>query len=454
MPEPLGHGTRRVVTGVEDAEFGRLLGALLQASHRLDVDDLPGALRSAVRAMGLHDAAILLVDVQQTRLIPLTGEGSGPQPRGTPDPAGPAEAPEASRTGLAVDGTLAGWVYRTGSLQLSTGAGLVLWLPLVDGVERLGVLRFTAPSLDAVTLERCKVLASLFGELVATKSAFSDTVPRTVRTRPMSIQAELAWAFMPPRTIGSHRATSSAVLEPAYRIGGDAFDHTLSARTLHVTLVDAMGHDLASGLCAAVALAGCRSTRRADGGLPDITVAVDDALNRWIPDRLLTAVFADLDLETGALSWVNRGHPPPLLIRGHHVVPGALSRTPQLPLGLGPRHGPPAPSTVHHAQLEPGDRILVHTDGVTEARSATGELFGEERLIDTVVRATAAGEAAPEALRRLIRAILDHHDDRLCDDATILLAEWHPHREPAPAGGADGLLGAVGAPEPAGAPGT
>ncbi|MFE2167464.1 hypothetical protein ACFXB3_20755 [Streptomyces sp. NPDC059447] len=64
------------------------------------------------------------------------------------------------------------------------------------------------------------------------------------------------------------------------------------------------------------------------------------------------------------------------------------------------------------------------------SRSATGEQFGEACLVDTVVRSTAAGEAAPEALRRLVRAILDHHHGQLRDDATILLAEWHPRPHP------------------------
>ncbi|MFD0527135.1 PP2C family protein-serine/threonine phosphatase [Kitasatospora arboriphila] len=168
----------------------------------------------------------------------------------------------------------------------------------------------------------------------------------------------------------------------------------------------------------------CRSTRRAGGGLADIAEAVDGALTRWIPDRLLTAVFADLDTGTGRLSWVNFGHPPPLLIRRQHVVPGALERPAQLPLGLGSGY-PRGPATVHHAQLEPGDRILVHTDGVTEARSAAGDLFGEERLVDLVVRSAACREP-PEALRRLILALLEHRDHRLVDDATIVLVEWHP----------------------------
>ncbi|WP_236653640.1 PP2C family protein-serine/threonine phosphatase [Streptacidiphilus melanogenes] len=220
--------------------------------------------------------------------------------------------------------------------------------------------------------------------------------------------------------------TSTAVLEPAYEVGGDAFDHSLASRRLHLTLLDAMGHDLASGGCSAVALAACRSTRRAGGGLPDIADQIDGTLARWIPDRLLTCVIADLDTVTGRLDWINCGHPTPLLIRDRHIVTGALERPPHLPLGLA-GHGA-APPRVHTAHLQPGDRVLLFTDGVTEARSATGELFGEDRLADTVVRTMADGLPAPEALRRLTQQILSHQDQRLRDDATILLAEWHPLR--------------------------
>ncbi|MFK0154059.1 PP2C family protein-serine/threonine phosphatase [Streptomyces sp. NPDC090493] len=167
-----------------------------------------------------------------------------------------------------------------------------------------------------------------------------------------------------------------------------------------------------------------RSTRRAGGTLTDITDRIEEDLHRWRPSGLLTGVFAHLDLDTGQLDWINAGHPPPLLIRAHHIVPGALEARGELPLGLGPGYHPSR--TVHQAQLEPGDRVLIHTDGVTEARSGAGRRFGEDQLVDFVTRALAAGEPAPEALRRLIHAILDHHHGDLQDDATILLAEWHP----------------------------
>ncbi|MFF3323437.1 PP2C family protein-serine/threonine phosphatase [Streptomyces sp. NPDC002889] len=411
---------------VEDAEFGSLLAALLEQTHHTDPGHLPDLVERAAREVGLRRARIFLADVQQHLLVPLASPGS-----------------EHERTGrlgsgvegaLAVDGTLAGWAYRTVSMRLSQSEkSLTLWLPLVDGIERMGVLEVVSDYLDTTLLKRCRALADLSALAVISKTEYSDIIVQTARSRPMSLAAEMVWAFLPPRTLGTNRVTSSAVLEPAYEIGGDAFDHSLRDGHLHLAVVDAMGHDLASGLSSAVAIAGCRHARRAGEGLDGIAATVDEALVRWIPDRLLTAVFADLDLDCGQLTWINCGHPPPLLIRGQHVISGALQRPSELPLGLGHQHAG-IRRTVHTAQLEPGDRVLIHTDGVTEAHSPDGDYFGEQRLTDHIVRATAAGEKAPEALRRLIHTILEHQHGRLDDDATILLAEWHPRDEPAATG--------------------
>ena len=397
-----------VTRGGGDALLGAVLAEVLEASHRAAPQEIPALVRGAAQALGLGQAEIFLADVQQKVLVPLPD----PQLRQPPD-------------ALDVDRTLAGRAYRTKGIETATGPPRVGWVPLVDGIERIGVLRVCAYTSPGPLLDRARALASLVTLLVVSKSTFSDVLVRTVRTHPMSLQSELLWAFMPPRTIGTRHVTSSATLEPAYQVAGDAFDHSVAGDLLHLTVVDAMGHDLASGGASAVALAACRSTRRADGTLADIARAIDATLNRWIPDRLLTAVIADLDTATGQLSWVNCGHPPPLLIRGGRVVPGALEREPHLPLGLATDQ---QPVPVHQARLQPGDRVLVHTDGVTEARSTDGDLFGEQRLIDSVVRAAATGESAPEVLRRLMRALLVHRDHALRDDATVMLIEWHPDR--------------------------
>ncbi|MDF3289825.1 PP2C family protein-serine/threonine phosphatase [Streptomyces silvisoli] len=394
---------------MDDAGFGALLRELLEESHHLPVEGIPALVARAARELGLDEATVYLADVQQERLVPL----------GT--------VPDSSQGGLPVDATLAGWAYRTVSLRVAEDGqeGLAAWLPMMDGIERIGVLGLHARSLDGTLLGRCRALASLTTLLLLSRSMYSDTYLQATRARPMRLPAEMVWAFLPPRTVGTRQVTSSAVMEPAYDIGGDAFDHSLSDKALDATVIDAMGHDLASGLAAAVGLAGCRVARRAGGDLKDIVETIDHALAQWLPHRYLTAVFAHLDLASGQLRWANCGHPPPLLIRGQHVISGALEHHAELPLGLGPGY-PDVPRRIHHAQLEPGDRVLLHTDGVTEARSGTGEVFGERRFTDFVIRAIAAGEPTPEALRRLLHAVLDHRRGQLDDDATILLFEWHP----------------------------
>ncbi|MFJ4184247.1 PP2C family protein-serine/threonine phosphatase [Kitasatospora sp. NPDC089509] len=401
-----------------EEETGAALALFLERSHTVAPRQLPQLVDETARRLGMLSATVYLADVQEEQLVPLSRPGDDGEVRA-----------------LAIEGTVAGWAYRTMSLRRSHRRPPTVWLPLVDGIARIGVLQVVADRVTPAVLDGAVQLAAVTALTVVSKSGFSDLFSRTARQRPMTTAAEMVWAFLPPRTLGTDQVTSTAVLEPAYEVGGDAFDHGLDDGHLHLTVVDAMGHDLAAGLASAVALAGFRSARRAGGSLTDIADRIDEDLNRWQPGGLLTGVFAHLDLATGQLAWLNAGHPPPLLIRGHRVVPRALESPGELPLGLGP--GYEYSRTVHETQLEPGDRVLIHTDGVTEARSATGLQFGEERLVDFVTRALAAGEPAPEALRRLIHDILDHHHGRLQDDATIVLAEWHP----------EGLSTATGRPE-------
>ncbi|SEE18304.1 Stage II sporulation protein E (SpoIIE) [Streptomyces sp. TLI_105] len=407
---------------VESDTLGSVLADVLASSHRLAPHAIPDLVQDAGRRLGLSGARAYVADLQQRDLVALP---SPEQARRLVAGGGIADLET-----LPVDNSLAGRAYRVETVQLSRpdadDSEWTGWVPVVDGIGRVGVLRVTAPELDASLLHRCEALADLVAMILAAKQPYSDLLARTLRTRPMSLQSELLWAFLPPRTIGTAAVTSSAVLEPAYEVGGDAYDHSLAGEVLHLTLLDAMGHDLASGGCSAAALAACRSTRRAGGRLDDIAVEIDRTLDRWIPERLLTCVIADLDTTTGRLDWINCGHPPPLLIRDRRVVTGALGRTPHPPLGLTGYDVPPP--HVHSTHLQPGDRLLLFTDGVTDARSATGELFGEQRLADAVVRALTDGLPAPEALRRLIQQILVHQDQRLNDDATILLTEWHPLR--------------------------
>ncbi|OXS35358.1 PP2C family protein-serine/threonine phosphatase [Streptomyces sp. XY006] len=367
--------------------------------------DLTTTVARCTRALGLQHSVVYLADIQQRRLVPLTDV--------TPP--------------LPVDDSLAGWTYRTQSLRVaeSESGGMTAWLPLVDGAERLGVLAVFSPSLTPAVLRRARALSTLLAMTITSKRAYKETFVRRTRTEAMRLPAEMLRAFLPPRTIGTAHVVSTAVLEPAYEIGGDAFDHALTETTLHACVLDAMGHDLASGLTTAVSLAACRNARRTGADLPELVECVDDALATWLPDQFCTGVLAELDLASGMLRWCNCGHPTPLLIREDRLHVDAMRREADPPMGL-PSLLAGRKRQTHEMALKPGDRVLMYTDGVTEARGSDGGEFGLEQFADYIIRATAAGELAAETLRRLIHSILDSPTSRLRDDATLLMFEWNP----------------------------
>jgi serine phosphatase RsbU (regulator of sigma subunit) len=382
---------------------GRLEELIIEAQTALPFELAALADRCAA-ALGLDSALIYLVDLQQRLFIPLD------------------EALEP----LSVAGSSAGWAYRTSSPRVvDADHGVTIWVPLVDGAERLGVLAVRTSSPDGVRMRRSRMLAHLFAMLITSKRAYSDWLAARIRTAAMGLPAEMLRAFLPPRTIGSRRCVSTAVLEPAYDVAGDAFDHSVVKNVLHTMILDSMGHDLASGLTTSVAMAAARNTRRGGGDLADVVGSVDQALARWLPDHFCTGVLCRLDAVTGVLRWVNCGHPAPLLIRSERVVHGALDSPPQPPIGLAGELAPAA-RQVHETTLEPGDQILLYTDGVVEARDANGVEFGLDRFTDFIIRSSAAGQRPAEVLRLLIHALLDHQRHRLRDDASILLFEWHP----------------------------
>ncbi|MBL1286941.1 PP2C family protein-serine/threonine phosphatase [Streptomyces sp. NPDC057067] len=383
----------------------RLLEELARAAQLASPAELPVVLNRYAEATGLGRAVIYLADLQQRLLLPLV-EG---------EPA------------LELDTSLAGWAYRTDSLRVEEGpsGGLNVWLPLADGAERLGVLELNLDTLDGIKLLRCRTMALVLALIITSKRAYSDTIAQRMRTRPMELPTEMVRAFLPPRSIGTGRVVSTAVLEPAYEVGGDAFDHSFTEDILHATILDGMGHNLASGLATSVAMSGGRNARRIGADLDTLVGTVDEALAKWLPDEFCTGIFTQLHMPTGELRWCNCGHPPPLLIRRHRLLHQALERPPEPPLGL-PASLAGAARQVHDVGLEPGDRVLLYSDGVVESRNEEGEEFGLDRFTDYIIQTTAAGQSAPEALRLLIDAILEHRRNELSDDATILMFEWQP----------------------------
>ncbi len=395
------------------------LRQLLREAHHARPQDLPEMAMRVARQVGATALVIYVVDHQQRELRPLLG-GSAP-----------------AREPVDVDGTLAGRAFTLSVPYPSAGDEAPgLWLPILDGIERLGVLEVVAAApLSEQAVDDCMTLAGLFAELLITRAQYSDVVERLRRRKPMQLAAEMLRSQLPPLSFSTGHVMISGVLEPCYDVGGDAFDYAVNGDTAHLALFDATGHGSAGGMrsvmLASLALAAYRNARRLGLDLVDTYHHIDGAIRHHDRSGLITAVLAELDQRTGLLRVISAGHPSGMVLRRGKVVK-VLPTPTALPVVLGDQR---APLVVEEA-LEPGDLVLLYTDGIIEARSPDGEQFGLDRLVAFTSRALADEVPLPETTRRLVHAILRHQHDALQDDATILIAQWlapaPPGSDPAP----------------------
>ncbi|GAC1611582.1 MAG: PP2C family protein-serine/threonine phosphatase [Mycobacteriales bacterium] len=365
--------------------------------------DLLQVLAAGLDPVRGSDPVVYLADYAHRSLIPVTGAAG----RALPDED--------------VASTMAGRAFITRTTVTAERDGEVrVWVPLMEGTQRTGVLAVTLPTVDDVTLAGLEMFGVFLGLALAATASLSDLTHLRRRGRPMSLAATMQWGLMPPLSAATGRGSIAGVLEPAYDIAGDAFDYAISSDLIDFAIVDGMGHGVASSLLTGLAVGAYRHARRAHLSVREMHAEIDRAVaEQYAGDAFATGVVGRLSMVTGELDWSCAGHPPPLLLRGRKVV-AELDCPPALPFGLGDDEV--APVGVH--ALQPGDAILLYTDGVVEARTATGEEFGEERLIDQLEREAASGRTGEELLRRLVASVLDYQVDQLRDDATLMIVEW------------------------------
>jgi len=416
------------LTGVGFADSGgrsrdeslgeRLLGSLLDRAHLMPPRLVGPLVAQEIAEMGGRDVAIYLQDFDHTVLQPLQGPGLV----GRPEP---------------IDSSPAGTAFRTDTRQEVPGASgdVRLFLPMLDGSDRVGVLAFSLPQVDDNDRRLAQRIAGLTADLIVTKSGYTDTFARTRMTAPMSLSAHLQWQMLPPLVMTTPEIALAGALEPAYDVGGDSFDYSLDERTLHLGMFDAMGHGVEAATMATLLIAAYRHGRLNQSALPEIYAEMDHVMSTSYPGRFATALIGRLDTSTGVLSWVNAGHPQAFLVRDARVIDELSGRVAR-PVGLG--EGEPV---VHSMQLEPGDRLLFFTDGVVEERMADGEQFGEQRLRQFIEDAAAHGLPPTETVRRLSHALLQGRGGRTTDDASLLMVEWTgPPRDDELARGLRGAL--------------
>ncbi|MFF0107270.1 PP2C family protein-serine/threonine phosphatase [Streptomyces hirsutus] len=221
---------------------------------------------------------------------------------------------------------------------------------------------------------------------------------------------------------------TSAVAEA--RIGGDLYEVVASPHGVRVIVGDVQGKGLAAVETAAVVLGAFREAAYDEQDLAGVGERVERSVARELEgERFVTAVLAEIDVGRD-LVLLNYGHPPPLLVRRDGGVDFPEPPSYALPLGLT-AHGTegPEPFTVG---FEPGEQLLLYTDGVTEARDEEGRFYplGERTHLLKEPDMRRALEALREDLVR-------HAGGPPGDDAAMLLLRHQRHGEgnPPPPGG-------------------
>ena len=293
------------------------------------------------------------------------------------------------------------------------GAGFAAWLAarVTRDISVAGVTFDNVPSSNAWVLFSGVILIML-AEVFRLGAEMKGDL-ETAR----KIQFDL----LPGEVFRKDEVVVHARMRPAKAVGGDLYDVIdLDDRRLAVIVGDVTGKGLPAALLMTSFLGSVRALLSAGLRGSDLIAA----LNRHVctsssGGRFVTLFYGELDAATGSLTYVNAGHNPPFLLRAD----GEVERLPPTAMVLGADAD--AVVEAGQARIAPAGRLLLFTDGLSEAFDRRDEEYGEERVRDSLLRAHALPPSA--AVERLVADVHSFCGSvPLRDDMTLMLVTRQP----------------------------
>jgi serine phosphatase RsbU (regulator of sigma subunit) len=304
-----------------------------------------------------------------------------------------------------------------------------LYAPVTDRGDAIGVLELALPSPpdeDMVTFIASAAHALAY--VIIANRRHTDLFERGQRNTPFSLAAEIQRRLLPAAfTCEGAEFTVAGWLEPASEVGGDTFDYSVERDKLHVSISDAKGHTVNAAQLATLAVSSLRNSRRSQATVVDQALAANTTISTYATDEdYVAAIVMVVDLVTGVVEVVNAGHPTPHLVRNGVVT--ELELKADLPFGMFAEADYRAQPLV----LEPGDRLVLVTDGMLERNASA---------LDIAVALAEMTTLHPrEVVHTFARAVLAATGGDLEDDATVLCLDWY-----GPQGSGGGRVASAGA---------
>lgn len=311
--------------------------------------------------------------------------------------------------------------FASGTVVLQ-GIRSVLAVPLGVADKVFGIIyadspiaegRFTEDHLKLLT-----TLASVAAIRVENARLLEAQLQQERLERELQLAMEIQQRFQPtaPPTVSGYEL--QGISFPCYEIGGDYYDFI---ERDDGRLVIALGDVSGKGTAAALLMSSLHAAVHAQAGSHETLVETISAVNRYLadnipPNRFVTLFYAELDPASGALSFLNAGHNPPLIVHAAGTVEQLASGG--LPLGIKRD----AEYREGRTQLQPGDILVIYSDGVTEAASPSGEEFGPTRLYEVVSRNI---DASAAGVRDRIESALTKFSQgtQAADDITLVIVK-------------------------------
>ncbi|NEK85263.1 serine/threonine-protein phosphatase [Blastococcus saxobsidens] len=397
------------------------IGAVLEKVEAAAPIEAVEAVSAALAEMiGAHRVTFLIADFSGRSVVRLTSAGTVPGAR--------SHGPEQAET-LPLAGTVYAQVLRTQQMDVTPqDGGTRLIAPVTDRGDAIGLIEMVLPRTPTDTeLSDVRSAAHALAYVVIAARRHTDVFEWGHRSTPFALAAEIQRRLLPASyTCEAGQFTLAGWLEPAGSVGGDTFDYALDRTCLHLSITDAVGHQVSAALLATLLVGALRNGRRRGLDLAEQARYANDSLaHNAAAGGFVTGLLVRVDLETGRAEAINAGHTVPLRLRDGKVEELGLRVEP--PFGVVPDKS----FQVQEFPLEPGDRIVFLTDGMLERNAA--------ELDVAAALARSAGLHPREVVHELGAAVLQATDGNLRDDATMMCLDWYggPHRSRATEQGAD-----------------